>query len=101
MLQRLRNQFDDFLNENLSQMAHIVDSNSYYLTFKIQADEDPDLDTPYIRELYLEYLKPSGQLNNKDILKELLKLSKKANSILKPTLKKLAAVGESLSARQP
>lgn len=68
MLQRLRNQFDNFFNENLNQIAHIVDSNSYYLTFKIQADEDPDLDTPYIKELYLEYLKPKDHLKNKDIL---------------------------------
>jgi hypothetical protein len=37
-------------------MGHIVDGNSYMLSFKIEADEDAELETPYIKELYLEFL---------------------------------------------
>lgn len=81
-INRLKCQFNEFFEENLEQMGHIVDGNSYMLTFKIEADENAELDTSYIKELYLELLKGERK-PPKDILKGLQELSKKVNSILR------------------
>lgn len=64
-------------------MGHIVDGNSYMLSFKIEADEDAELETPYIKELYLEFLQGEKR-PPKNILEGLLELSKKVNSIMRP-----------------